>query len=624
MSSDVLSLPFSAVLGMELAKKALMCMAIDDTIKGVLIKGPPGTAKSVLVRSFSELVPDKEIVNIPPNISDDQLFGGLDFETAIKEGRTAVFEGLLSRADGNYVYVDNINLTEVKVLESLLESIEFERVIIEREGVSSEYPLITSIIATMDPSEMEISDSISDRFDMCVTIFSEKDVQNRVDIINADMEFKKDPISFQKEYLDDNDELVEKIQRARSLLSSVILEDEDIETIVTVCKELNVCGHRGDISAAKVAKTLAALDGRTTISEDDISEALVLCISHRREQYSEEFEETSEDVFEERDDEQEEDYTLIYEVLEDGIEEDLISEDEEDETEFPEADIDEPRNISDSKARFNSIYEKTKEDLEKIDEMEMFRLHEIAGVKNARAPISKMRSGKCRGFKIPRGKTTDPAFDATVRAAAPYQISRKCKGLSIKIEKQDIREKIRTRRNSRSFIFTVDASGSLVSGGMMGVVQNAIRSMLMEGYVNRDRVALITFREKDAEIAVPFTRSVELIADTLDQVPAGGSTPLAKAVMLSKDYATNYLRKHPGEKCYVIFITDGQATMPAYPCSYPMGELKRICETVMDPNIEWIVIDSSDIRYDRKKSDAVKFSEYLGARYIDIHNLGKY
>ncbi len=624
MPSDILSLPFSAVRGMDLAKKALMCMAIDDTIKGVLIKGPTGTAKSVLARSFSELVPDREIINIPPNISDDQLFGGLDFETAIKEGRTAISEGLLSRADGNYVYIDNINLTESKVLESLLESIEFERVIIEREGVSSDYPLKTSIVATMDPSEIELPNSISDRFDMCITIFSEKNVQNRVEIINADMEFRRDPISFQKEYSGDNDELIEKIQRARSLLPSVILEDEDIETIVTVCKELNVCGHRGDISTAKVAKILAALDGRTIISEDDISDALVLCISHRREQYSEEFEEMSEEMFEEDDEDKEDDnYTVVYEVLEDP-EKDLTSEDDEDETEFLEEDTDEPRNISDSKARFNSIYEKTKEDLEKIDEMEMFRLHEIAGVKNARAPISRMRSGKYRGFKIPRGKTTDPAFDATVRAAAPYQVSRKCKGLSIKIEKQDIREKIRTRRNSRSFIFTVDASGSLVSGGMMGVVQNAIRSMLMEGYVNRDRVALITFREKDAEIAVPFTRSVELIADTLDQVPAGGSTPLAKAVMLSKDYATNYLRKHPGEKCYVIFITDGSATMPAYPCSYPMGELKRICETVMDPNIEWIVIDSSDIRYDRKKGDAVKFAEYLNARYIDIHNLSKY
>lgn len=621
MPSDILSLPFSAIRGMSLAKKALMCMAIDDTIKGVLIKGPPGTAKSVLGRSFSELVSYKEFINIPSNISDDQLFGGLDFETAIKEGHTAVSGGLLSRADGNVVYVDNVNLIESKILGSLLECISSEKVIIEREGVSSEYSLKTSIVATMDPSEMELPDSISDRFDMCITIPPEKDVQNRVDIINAEREYKEYPENYQKEYSDKDDEFVERIKSARELLPSVILCNEDIETIVTVCRELNVRGYRGDISSAKVARTLAALDGRTSVSEDDISESLVLCISHRRGQRYKESEET---VIEtsiecENDDE------VILEVPEEVPEETAqLPENEEDEPEIVETCSEELQILSAEVARYNSIYEKTKGALEKIDELELIRLHDVVGIKSKRAPISRRNSGRYRGFRIPRGRTTDPAFDATVRAAAPYQLSRGSNGLSIKIEPQDIREKIRTRRNSCSFIFAVDVSGSLVKGGMMGTVQNAIKSMLMESYANRDRVALITFRERDAEVVVPFTRSVELISETLEQAPAGGSTPLAKAVMLSKDYATNYLRKHPGEKCYIIVITDGSATTPAYPCSYPMGELKRICETIRDPNIDWTVIDSSEIRYEKKNGDAKKFADFLEARYIDIYDLGEY
>lgn len=621
MSSDLLSLPFSAVRGMDLAKKALICMAIDDTIKGVLIKGPPGTAKSVLVRSFSELVPYKEFINIPSNISDDQLFGGLDFETAIKEGRAAVSGGLLSRADQNVVYVDNVNLMESKVLDSLLECIASERVIVEREGVSSEYSLKTSIVATMDPAERELPDSISDRFDICVTIFPEMNVHNRVEIINADSEYKNDPEQYCEKYLKEDGELVKKIQSARSLLSSVIIDDDDIETIVTVCKELNVRGHRGDISAARITRTLAALDGRTSVSQDDISDALVLSLSHRREQYYEESKETKIDILIESKTEE----AILYEVSEERLKEPIMPFKNEDaELKINSAGTKKSYNISEGGTRYNYVYEKTKDALEKIDEIEMFRLHEIAGIKNKRALLSRRNSGRYRGSRIPIGKTTDPAFDATVRAAAPYQKSRTSNGLSIKIETQDIREKIRTRRNSCSFIFTVDVSGSLVSGGMMGIVQNAIRSMLMEGYVNRDRASLITFREWDAEIAVPFTRSLELICDTLEQAPVGGSTPLAKAVLLSKNYANNYLRKHPGEKCYVIVITDGAATTPIRPCTDAMEDLQHVCSTVKDPKIEWIVIDSSDIDINKRKDHAIKFAEFLEARYIDIYDLDKY
>lgn len=158
----------------------------------------------------------------------------------------------------------------------------------------------------------------------------------------------------------------------------------------------------------------------------------------------------------------------------------------------------------------------------------------------------------------------------------------------------------------------------------MGVVQDAIRSMLMESYVKRDRVALVTFRERAAEVAVPFTRSVELICDTLEQAPVGGSTPLASALIVSRDYAVNYLRKHPGEKCYVILITDGCATLPAFPCADPAGEVKRIAAAMKDPNIEWTVINSGKVYDVKRKDDARRLAEHLDGRYIDIKDLGEY
>lgn len=627
MSERVLSLPFSAIRGLESAKKALLCMAVDDTIKSILIKGPPGTAKSVLVRSFFGLTSEKELINIPPSINDDQLFGGLDFETAIRDGHAVASGGLLSKADGNVAYVDNVNLMEGKILDMLLESVDTGRILVEREGVSAEFTVDTSVVATMDPSERDLPDSVADRFDLCVTILPEMDPDIRADIISSNIQFEEDPESIISQYFSEDRDIIESVRKARELLPSVVITEEDVDTIVKICQNLNVRGFRGDISTAKAARALAALDGETAVSEDHIADALVLSLSHRR---------GARPV---------EECKTVIEVVIDEIpdEEQVYAEPEEDEEEIPSkpAEVEEDdekmlkvilpevgegtaQESTPEGMRYSYIYEKTKDLLEEIDEIEMLRLHEIAGIKHKRNLISRRNTGRYRGFRIPKGKTMDPAFDATIRAAAPYQAGRESKGLSINIEKQDIREKVRAMRNSSSFIFAVDISGSLVDSGMLGPIQNAIRAMLMESYVKRDRVALITFRERDAEVTVPFTRSVETICDVLEQAPAGGSTPLARAVILARDYATNYLRKHPGEKCYVIFITDGHATMPMFPCSNAMWELKNICESVKDPNIEWTVIDSSETKFGRRDPYAREFAEYLEGRYIDLFELDQY
>ncbi|MGI6471594.1 MAG: VWA domain-containing protein [Candidatus Methanomethylophilaceae archaeon] len=629
MSERVLSLPFSAIIGLESAKKALLCMAVDDTIKSILIKGPPGTAKSVLVRSFFGLTSEKKLINVPPSITDDQLFGGLDFETAIKDGHAIASGGLLSKADGNVAYVDNVNLMEGKILDMLLESVDTGRIIVEREGVSAEFSVNTSAVATMDPAERELPDSVADRFDICVTILPETDSDARAEIISSNIQFEEDPESVISQYFSEDRNVIESVRQARKILPSVILTEDDVNAIVKICQSLNVRGYRGDISTAKTARALAALDGETQVSEDHIAEALVLCLSHRRGA----LQVVEDEIVIKVKIDAEEDEEPIYIEPEEDEEPIPLPEDDDDEERDEENLLnallpDEGKGTGQESTpeglRFSYIYEKTKDLLEEIDEIEMLRLHEIAGIKHKRAMISRRNTGRYRGFRIPKGKTADPAFDATIRAAAPYQAGRDSKGLSINIEKQDIREKVRAMRNSSSFIFAVDTSGSLVDSGMLGPIQNAIRSMLMESYVKRDRVALITFRERDAEVTVPFTRSVETICDVLEQAPAGGSTPLAKAVVLAKDYATNYLRKHPGEKCYVIFITDGHATMPIYSCSNAMWELENICATVKDPNIEWTIIDSSETKFGKRDTYAKSFAEFIEGRYIDLHELDQY
>jgi magnesium chelatase subunit D len=600
-------LPFSAIQGMELAKKALMCAVLDDNIKGVIIRGPSGTAKSVLVRSFSHLT-DKRVIEVPQNISDEQLFGGLDIEKAIKEGKVVVLDGLLQRADGNILYLDNINLFDDRTVSSLMESVLSENVIVEREGISSEYPLHTTVMATMDPAEKEIPGAISDRFDICVSVFTERDIGRRADITSTEIRFREGPESMASEYEGTDKEQVERMVLARSLLPRISLDIEQVSKIAAICEGLGVRGHRGDISVARVSMALAALGGRTHIEDGDIHDASVMCLTHRRAEAD----------------------------INEDVEAGMVQDDEVDvmelvETEVDVEDIDIDKIVIKDQTvttacptdKVDDLCKEVKDTIDQIVQFEEIRLHEMVGIKNRRSDrIGSRRSGRYHGFRIPGGKTSDPAFDATLRAAAPYQRTRDPNGLSMVIESQDIREKVRTRRDSCSFLFMVDVSGSLVVGSMMAVVQGAIRSMLNENYVKRDKVALMTFRSNRADIVVPFTRSVDTICDTLSSTPTGDSTPLNLALLTARDYLSNYLRKHPDERCYVVMITDGQGNVPIISCKEPVSELKKLAPIMRIRNTEWIVIDSSDGKTGKK--DAVKLARWLNARYVRLGDLGEY
>ncbi|MFA6804913.1 MAG: AAA family ATPase [Candidatus Methanomethylophilaceae archaeon] len=597
-------LPFSSVIGLGRAKRALMCAAVDDTIKGVLIKGPPGTAKSVLVRSFADSISDRYVIDVPQNVTDDQLFGGIDIEKAIVEGHTVASKGILRRADGNLLYIDNINLLNPKTSSDILESVISERIKIEREGISAEYPLHTTVLATMDPSEKELSPTVSDRFDICVTIFTEEDSEVRADIVSLSMDLVgKDT----REGRSSDDEIRRNIDSARELLPKIRITNRETDKISRICSELNIRGYRGDIAAAKVARALAALDGRNSIAEDDIREAAIMCLSHRKADPG--------DIIEEEEQE------------DDGID---VRKEVEVETNADELDVDtiivthstaEPRPAEQPKEEKDDICLDTVEIINELVEFESIRLHEMVGIKKRAEITQKNNSGRYVRARVPNGKTADPAFDATVRVAAPYQRTRDHKGLSIAIEPQDIREKVRVRRDRCSFLFMVDVSGSQVVGRMMDVVQGAIRSMLKENYVKRDKAGLMTFRADRVDLAVPFTRSVETICDTLAHTPTGDSTPLNSALLEARAYLINYLRKHPDERCYVVIITDGQGNVAAEKGKVPVSELKKITKIMHIPNTEWTVIDTSD---GLGKKDAVKLAKWLDARYITLSDLGEY
>ena len=274
-------LPFSAIFGMDRAKKAMLCAMVNPGIKGVLIRGGSGTGKTMMVRSVGGIA-DKSVVNVPLNVTDEQLFGSLDIEAAIKEGRIVMEEGLMKRADGNLLYMDDADLFDPKMLSSVTDAVLAGSVRVERENISAVYGCDTTLIATMNSNNSYLAPGISDCFDIYVNADFPEDAEGRLEILRRNLDHEADADGLRDRYSDDEDELMERIAVARELLEGMRLTDDLIRMIASICMAADIDGFRGDLSMMKVSMALAALDGRHEAEVGDIEEAAAMCLPHRR------------------------------------------------------------------------------------------------------------------------------------------------------------------------------------------------------------------------------------------------------------------------------------------------------------------------------------------------------
>ncbi|WP_201798847.1 AAA family ATPase [Methanomassiliicoccus luminyensis] len=611
--------PFSAILGMDDAKRALMCIMVNPRIKSVLIRGGPGVAKTTIARSVSEGISGKRMVNIPLNASEEQVFGGLDVEAAVNDGTIKMQKGLLFRADGGLVYIDDANLLDQKILTSVLDAAHTGRVVVERGAVSDTYPCPVAVIATMNPRDSDLSSHMLDRFDLCVNVELWGGPQERGEILRRNMEFSDDPSSFAITYSDGEEEVRRKIERGRSILPMVTISDELLSIVSELCYSMGVDGYRGDIAMVNAAMALAALNGRDEVIKKDVEEAAVLCLSHRRnyapEPPSPPPPEKQEQGQNERDEEPPQD-------------QDRPPEDRRDDRPPQEEPDNGPEEGNDNGGPDRPDPPDLQEMLFNIGEQ--FRV--IDYLNNREKLPSKTRSRKGRRGIAESDDMTgryarsrivesprDIAFDATIRAAAPYQRSRENNGLAIVIEERDLREKVRERRSGCTLLFLVDASGSLGVRKRMSTVKGAILSMLRESYVKRDRVGMMAFRRGSAELILPPTKSVEYSYRKLEELPTGGKTPLGEAMVSARTFMTSYTRCHPGERCFIVLVTDGRANVPLKEGADANEEVLALADDLIMPSVRWIVVDASAgyPHYD----NAAMLAHKLCAEYFRLEDL---
>ena len=611
--------PFTAIYGMEDSKKAMLCSAVNPRIRTVLIRGCSGSAKTSLSRALSALV-SKKIVNLPLNVTEDQLFGGMDIDATLREGRPIVQKGILHRANGKILYVDDINLLDQKIAATLIDCILNGRVVLEREGVSAEYDCETTLIATMNSLEAEMSPHLTDRFDLCAySVFPEDEV-GRAEVLRRNIEYQNNVVAFADMYREEEDQLRSKIKKARDILPITKISEDLLGVIVELTVKISADGLRGDLALVNASMALAALNGRDEVMRKDVEEAAIICLAHRR---------NSSPNPPERQEQQEQEK----------------QEQERERQEQQEQEKQEQEKGQDNKGHVNQGSPKqeensnTSEDLSPSQTAEdiLFEVGEqfkvidyLYGVRNKADSTSSRKgqrmlaesfdmTGRYINSRYPAGKARDIAFDATVRAAAPYQRSRGRGDLAISIHSQDIREKVRVRKSGCTILFLVDASGSLGVRKRMSAVKGAVLSMLRDSYIKRDKIGLMAFRRDSAEMILPPTRSAEYGYRKLVDLPTGGKTPLAEALVSASNVMTSYSRSHPGESCYIAIITDGRANVPLNQGSDANEEVIKLASKMSIPQVKWIVIDASSgyFRFD----NAEKLAMELEGSYFRLEDL---
>ncbi|MDO5097994.1 MAG: AAA family ATPase [Corynebacterium sp.] len=276
------SFPFSAVVGQDQLRLALILTAVSPRIGGVVIRGEKGTAKTTTVRAFAKLLDGAPLVNLPIGATEDRVVGALDLETVLTTGRATYKPGLLAQANNGVLYVDEVNLLADHLIDALLDAAATGVVTIERDGISHSAEASFVLVGTMNPEEGELRPQLLDRFGLSVEVSGSRDVDIRADIIRRRLAFEHDPAAFVAQWADKDNEVAERIRQAKELLPQVELSDVNLGRIAHVCASFDVDGMRADLVIARTACAHAAWQHRTEVTDEDIKVAAELALPHRK------------------------------------------------------------------------------------------------------------------------------------------------------------------------------------------------------------------------------------------------------------------------------------------------------------------------------------------------------
>ncbi|MDY6037527.1 MAG: VWA domain-containing protein [Eubacterium sp.] len=622
------SYPFTAVIGQEAEKKALLIAAVNPRVSGVILSGEKGTAKSTIVRGLSELLCDIPFFEMPLNITEDRLVGSIDIEKAISTGTLSPDKGILQAANKGIIYVDEINLLSEHIANILLQTHGNGENPVEREGLSLKCKSSFVLIGSMNPEEGPLRPQLLDRFGLYVNVCGERVLEQRCEIIRRRIEYENDPVEFCKKWMYETERLQRRLKTARALVKTVKICDRDIRFAAELSKEGCCNGHRAEIILCEASKAIAALEGREAVNAEDMKEAAGYVLPHRLRQPVS-IDEFVEDIYNESEN------FSIDETEETQKRQDKYRTEVQNDVVPPRTGLDEkdPGEAGSMYAGCDeSTFPQLADMLKSSDEIQEIEKNEES-IKIKIKPINEKKyrgSGKrlrvkshaAKGryvrYRIPGAKTRDIALDATLRAAAlhPCELN----DMVVQVKPCDIREKIREERTGATILFLVDASGSMGARRRMGAVKGAVLSMLTDAYQKRDTVGIVSFRDDRAELILNFTRSVDLAEKALREIKTGGKTPLAAGLIKAFELLKTDRIKNPDALQYLIVVSDGRANA-AINSKLAFMEAEKAAHRIAAEKIKCLILDTESgfMRFGK----AEDLAKALNGEYMRLNEISK-
>jgi len=664
--------PFAALVGQAEMKLALLLNVIEPTVGGVLIMGQRGTGKSTAVRALAELLPplacvrgcayncDPDdaarlctdccalvqtarrlprvrarvpVVELPLNATEDRVSGTISFERAVSEGVKAFEPGLLARANRGFLYIDEVNLLEDHLVDLLLDAAATGRNRVEREGISVEHPARFVLVGSGNPEEGELRPQLLDRFGLYTEIKTPNDVNKRVEIIARHEAFARDPQAFCAQLETEQRKLRRRIARARRMVASVAVAPALLHRIAELCARLQVDGHRGELTITRAARALAAFERRKNATDADVRRVAMLALQHRLRRDPLEqtasrarIEQAIEQTFGAAETDANKRSSSRKEVSSDQT--------APDDDDNAGARVGKRRAHTDGDERASEARSSEQPALPAVGRITIDLSNaQTKNMQPRRATSSRRQSGGRTSIPARRGRYVRAvvrpteelrlALDATLRVAASRRRRTITSVHALTITKDDLRFKEFRRRAGTLYIFVVDTSGSMALN-RIGQAKGALAHLLRQSYINRDRVALISFRERRADLLLRPNRSTALARRLLDALPVGGATPLAAGLLRACELAQQ-VRRHGAERIAVLVFTDGRANVPldrqttgarTHLRQRIADELERVGAALRQTGAQSIVVDTRQ-RF-TAGDEGAKLARALGGQYLPL------
>jgi Mg-chelatase subunit ChlI/Mg-chelatase subunit ChlD len=679
-----INFPFTAIIGHSKMKIALILNVIDPLIGGVLLSGHRGTGKSTAVRSLIDVMPELQvikdcpfncnpdsniedlceicvervksknfkvetrqmkIVNLPLGVTEDMVCGSLDIERVLAEGIRSLHAGLLAKAHRGILYIDEVNLLQDHIVDTLLDASASGINIVEREGISVMHPSRFILIGSMNPEEGDLRPQIADRFGLEVKIEAPEDPKIRAEITKRVIKFDDNPKEFIKQYQKDQDQLKQRIIQARKILKDVKVSDLIYKFVSEVVSELGIFSQRADISFIRCARTNAAFNNRIQILNEDLEVALDLVFEHRMEsmdsaitakeikgkiidaygKIKEAYEnldiykpnEETEGPLKSTDEAQEQfkrqsvDKNKIN--LPETKEQKLPPPKEEDKNQkydpaggwkvkkLPENEFlkNKEKDLINFKEFVYKLEKKITSILDNIRNTKKLSNFGGRGVGN-RTKFTSTKKGHYISYRRPLDYPKNIALDASIRSYLknltynPTNIE-----FPLKLDKTDIMERVYEFKAPLALFFILDASASMYS--VMKQMTNVIEALQREGYKKKDKIAIIMFRGKDAIVIQKPTLALRTALSKVKNIEGKSYTPMSTA--LHKVLSMINIEKMRNRNIYpVLFICSDCGANISY--TYPdlvaqveadynliVGELKDIAKTIAKRKIKVVILE---------------------------------